>query len=59
MRAIANDDEPEYIYDLIIRRWSNELHRVYYKNLEDLLIGASAWLVDFAQSNGQKLEETE
>lgn len=49
-----NEDGPEYIYILTIYRWNTELYLENYESLEDLLIGASAWLVQFAQSDGRK-----
>ena len=49
-----NEDAPEYIYILTIYRWNTELYLENYESLEDLLIGASAWLVQFAQSDGRK-----
>ena len=47
-------DAPEYIYILKIYRCNKEVHLENYENLEDLLIGASVWLIEFAQSNGRK-----
>ena len=47
-------DAPEYIYILMIYRCNKEVHLENYENLEDLLTGASAWLVQFAQSDGRK-----
>lgn len=49
-----NEDAPEYIYILTIYRWNTELYLENYESLEDLLIGASAWLVQFAQSDGRE-----
>ena len=49
-----NEDAPEYIYILTIYRWNTELYLENYESLEDLLIGASAWLVQCAQSDGRK-----
>ena len=52
-----NEDAPEYeypIYILTIYRRNTELYLENYESLEDLLIGASAWLVQFAQSDGRK-----
>ena len=53
------EDSPEYIYILTIYRKNKEMYLQNYENLEDLLVGASAWLVQFAQGNGIKEEETE
>ena len=53
MRATMQDS-PEYIYILTIYRWKTELYLENYESLEDLLIGASTWLVQFAQSDGRK-----
>ena len=47
-------DAPGYIYILKIYRCNKEVHLENYENLEDLLIGASVWLIEFAQSNGRK-----
>lgn len=47
-------DAPEYIYILTIYRCNKEVHLENYENLEDLLIGASAWLVEFTQNYGKK-----
>ncbi len=49
-----NEDAPGYIYILTIYRWNTELYLENYESLEDLLIGASAWLVQCAQSDGRK-----
>ena len=49
-----NEDATGYIYILTIYRWNTELYLENYESLEDLLIGASAWLVQFAQSDGRK-----
>jgi len=47
-------DAPEYMYILTICRCNKEVHLENYENLEDLLIGASAWLVDSAQTLRKK-----
>lgn len=51
------EDAPEYIYILSIYRRNKEMYLENYANLEDLLVGASDWLVQFAQGNGIKKEE--
>lgn len=51
------EDAPEYIYILNIYRSNKEMYLENYANLEDLLVGASDWLVQFAQGNGIKKEE--
>lgn len=50
------EDAPEYIYILNIYRRNKEMYLDNYENLQDLLIGASDWLVKFAQSNGKRQE---